>query len=57
MTTQAQTTQPNLVLGHGMFAPTATIRAWLTPAKRGKDNQPKAPEKGEAKTPPARQRV
>ena len=41
----------NLTRYHGVFAPNSTHRSQVTPAKRGRGNKPKAPNKEQQTTP------
>ena len=41
----------NLTRYHGVFAPNSNLRARVTPAKRGKGNQTKAPDEVQGQTP------
>ncbi len=41
----------NLTLFHGVFAPNSKHRVQVTPAKRGKGSQPKAPDEAKYRTP------
>ena len=44
----------NLTRFHGVFAPNSKHRARVTPAKRGKGHNPKAPDEWQEKTPAER---